>query len=305
MRWVFTTSTAVTAIVLSASCAGSDCGNGKAPRSLEVLAETETFTLASTVTGRTYQIFVALPRGYDEGDSLYPVLYSVDANGQFGTIVDAVRAMPFEGLPEPLVIGIGYPVGHFWNALSPRAVDLTPTPDPVEVTREAEEYPQFPPMEGSGGGPGFLRFIREELIPYVEANYEASSEGRALYGHSFGGLFATYALFAGQGTFSRFVIGSPSYWWDDRASFELEAEFSRVNDSLPARVFFSVGLLEEVPGDEDAQYRMVSNLREFLDVLQGRGYEGLAFASEFFPDENHTSVIPATISRGVRFVFSN
>lgn len=297
--------TAVTATVLSTSCVGGDSGSRTAPQSLKVLAETETFTLTSTVTGRMYQIFVALPRGYEESDSLYPVLYSVDANGQFGTIADAVRVMPFEGLPEPLVIGIGYPVGRFWNALSPRAVDLTPTPDPVEVAREAEEYPQFPPMEGSGGGPGFLRFIREELIAYVEANYKASSEGRALYGHSFGGLFGTYALFAGEGTFSRFVIGSPSYWWDDRASFELEAEFSRANDSLPARVFFSVGLLEEVPGDDDAQYRMVSNLHEFLDVLQGRGYQGLTIASEFFPDENHTSVIPATISRGVRFVFSN
>ena len=305
MRCVFATVTVVTAIVLSSSCTGRDSGNGAAPQSLEVLAETETFMMESTVTGRSYQIFVALPRGYEESDSLYPVLYGVDANGQFGTIVDAVRAMPFEGLPEPLVIGIGYPVGPFWNALSPRAGDLTPTPDPVEVEREAEEYPQFPPMEGSGGGPGFLRFIREELIPYVEANYKASSEGRALYGHSFGGLFGTYALFAGEGTFSRFVIGSPSYWWDNRASFELEAEFSRANGFLPAKVFFSVGLLEEVPGEEDAQYRMVSNLREFLDILEERGYKELTFASEFFPDENHTSVIPATISRGLRFVFRN
>lgn len=304
MRGVFR-AIALMLTAVSASCTGGDSENGAPHQSLAVLAQTETFTLESAVTGRTYQIYVALPRGYEDSDSLYPVLYSVDANSQFGTIVDVARAMLVEGLPEPLLIGIGYPVGHPWNAMSPRAVDLTPTADPETVAQDARDYPEYPPMEGSGGGPEFLQFIRQELIPYVEANYKASPDGRALYGHSFGGLFGTYALFAGEGTFSRFVIGSPSYWWDDRESFEMEAEFSESHDSLPAKVFFAVGLLEEVPGEEDAQYRMVSNLQEFLEVLQGRGYQGLTLASEFFPGENHTSVIPVTISRGVRFVFSN
>ena len=58
------------------------------------------------------------------------------------------------------------------------------------------------------------------------------------------------------------------------------------------------------PGDEVmAPFNMVSNLRAFLSALKKRGYKGLSYKSVFFPQENHLSVIPPTISRGLRFVF--
>lgn len=48
---------------------------------------------------------------------------------------------------------------------------------------------------------------------------------------------------------------------------------------------------------------MLSNLREFLSVLESRKYEGLIWGSHLFEGENHVSVIPATISRGLRSVY--
>ena len=63
-------------------------------------------------------------------------------------------------------------------------------------------------------------------------------------------------------------------------------------------------MLEEKPGDEVmAPFNMVSNLKVFLSVLEKRGYKDLTYKSVFFPEENHLSVIPPTISRGLRFVF--
>jgi hypothetical protein len=38
--------------------------------------------------------------------------------------------------------------------------------------------------------------------------------------------------------------------------------------------------------------------------LRGRKYPSLRFDSVVFPDETHGSVIPATISRGLRRVFA-
>ena len=69
---------------------------------LEVLADTETFLITSKITGRTYQIFIALPHGYEKNEEPFPVIYGVDANGQFGTLVDASRLLPFEGYPKQL-----------------------------------------------------------------------------------------------------------------------------------------------------------------------------------------------------------
>jgi len=272
------------------------------------LSGTTSRIVVSETTGRTYQISVTLPRTYDTSNETYPVLYAVDANIEFGTVVETARLMQLEGLiPELIVVGIGYPVGTFIEALAPRAVDLTPTEDRgfQERAAVAEANSDRPVHEGNGGAPGFLRFVREELIPSIEAEYRADPRGRALYGHSFGGLFAFYSLLEGEGTFHRFIVGSPSLWWDQGVSFELEDRFAETHSALPARAFFSVGMLED-EGPNDAVpwgQLMVSNLRTLLDVLDERNYEGFEFASHFFEDETHTSVVPATISRGLRYIY--
>ncbi len=289
---------------LTLSCQGDATDSEVAPNPARALAETESRVITSFITGRTYEISVAFPRGYKKADMLYPALYAVDANFEFGMIVETARVLAWEGNPELLVVGIGYPVGRGWNALGPRAVDLTPTPDQEAIERLHEKYPEFPVLEGSGGAPGFLRFVLEELIPLIETEYKASPDGRGLYGHSFGGLFSAYALFHGEGAFDRFIVGSPSLWWDNRVTFQFEEEYAEAHDSLEARVFFSVGVLEEPEGDQKlAEFAMVSNVREFSQVLRARQYEGLSQQFHVFEDETHLSVIPATISRGLRFVY--
>jgi predicted alpha/beta superfamily hydrolase len=293
-------------ITLTLSCGSELVDSERRTDPPGALADTESRVISSSITGRTYQISVALPRGYQEADTSYPVLVALDANMQFGTVVEAVRSLGwFTEIPELLVVGIGYPVGRGWNAAGPRAVDLTPTEDQDRLDKFAKEYPAWPVLEGSGGAPGFLRFIREELIPIIERDYKASSQGRALYGHSLGGLFAAYALFKGESTFHRFIIGSPSLWWDNRLIFEYEEAYASSHDSLPARVFLSAGLSEEEVGDEiQNPFAGVSNLRDLSEVLDRRAYIDLTWQTHVFEGETHLSVIPATISRGLRFVYA-
>jgi hypothetical protein len=65
------------------------------------LADTQSRNLTSTVTGRTYQISVSLPENYATSTETYPVLYAVDANTQFGTVVETARRLRrFEMVPE-------------------------------------------------------------------------------------------------------------------------------------------------------------------------------------------------------------
>ena len=130
------------------------------------LADTRSRTVTSRITGQTYEISVALPRGYETSEYRYPVLYAVDANGEFGTVVEAARLLSSDQLvPELLIVGIGYPVGQFIDASAPRAVDLTPTADRDWERIHAAALPDRPAPEGSGGAAGFLRFLRQERIP--------------------------------------------------------------------------------------------------------------------------------------------
>ena len=250
------------------------------------LPDTQRRNLTSEITGRTYQISVALPRNYATSNETYPVLYAVDANFEFGTVVEAARFLHVEKtIPELIIVGIGYPVRAGLRTL--RTVDLTPTEDPGAAP------------EGSGGAPGFLEFIRRELISLVELEFRANPAGRALYGHSLGGFFGLYALLEGEGTFQRVIAGSPSIGWDNRVILQMEAAYAESHESLPAQLFLSSGFLED-----NQEYReSVADVKELVAVLDARNYGDLQIKTAYFDDETHMSVIPATISRGLRAIY--
>ena len=70
-----------------------------------------------------------------------------------------------------------------------------------------------------------------------------------------------------------------------------------------ARLFVSVGALEE-SSERLKPFAMVSNLARMIELLSSRRYPSLRLDSVVFSDETHVSVIPATISRGLRRVFA-
>lgn len=276
--------------LLSASC--SRHATQMPPDPVAYLAGTSSRVITSTTTGRTYQVSVALPRGYEASSASYPVLYALDANGHFGIVVETARLLEFEKRIPPLVIvGIGYPLGYFFDTLGKRPLDLTVTEDRTWQF----PIPDLPPLEGTGGGPEFFQFLTGELMPLVQAEYRVDEQDRTLLGHSFGGLFAFHALLHGQDAFERFVIISPSLWWDDRVAFQQEEAYAAANRGLAARAFFSVGL------NESEQH--VASVRDLVPVLTARNYEGFTWTAHFFEDESHDSVVPASISRGLRYVY--
>src|SRR3546814_14886732 len=70
---------------------------------------------------------------------------------------------------------------------------------------------------------------------------------RILFGHSLGGLFAAHALLTRPHSFSAFIVGSPSLWWNGFAILE---ELPAFRDRLAAlsrqpRVFVDVGAREQ------------------------------------------------------------
>lgn len=280
-------------------------GKRKQTSSAAFLNEVKSWNMKSSASKRTYQISLAVPDGYSKEHSPYPILYAVDANAEFGTVVETARNLAFtKEVPDLVIVGIGYPnpgVG-LKASFAPRVLDLTPSGDAAWVNQSAEEFRQvgLPVPEGSGGAPGFLKFLREELIPSIEKKYNVKPDDRALFGHSIGGLFGLYVLFEGDGLYQRFIVGSPSIWWDKRVILDKEKSFAATGRAIPARVFLSVGSLEQ----GDPAYPMVTDMRALTKTLKRRHYEGLEFRAHIFDDETHVSVVPATISNGLRFIYS-
>jgi predicted alpha/beta superfamily hydrolase len=265
------------------------------------LAGTATFLLQSKQTHRTYQISVALPRGYDVKHAGYPVLFAMDANAEFGMAVEMARLLAADHrMPSAIVVGIGYdlPGIAFEASFGERSFDLTPTSSAKDLAdlKSFAQRVHVPEPTVTGGAPQFLNFIKNDLTPALQARYSVGTD-RALFGHSLGGLFGVYALLHDDGFFQRFVIGSPSLWFDNKTEFKDEERYHGGHKALPARVYMGIGGLEESSDDP-----MVSDFERFSAVLQSRGYEGLSVETEILNGEDHYSVMPLTLLHGLESV---
>jgi predicted alpha/beta superfamily hydrolase len=274
------------------------------------LADTEVHYLRSEHVGDEFKVFVG--HCGDVGAPAPATLYVSDANGLFAGAVDMVRLMQLSAhLPPMLVVGIGYRLAGIAGTEALRTRDFTPTFD-----REFEQI--FPTQTMMGGADKFLAFIRDELQPWVHENYDVDAASSAFFGHSQGGLFATYVLLTQPDTFARYGIGSPSLWWHDDVMFECEARYAATHDDLAAKVFFSVGEFEDHEGRQREASRlspgeqqvaglryidMVADSERMAAVLRDRRYPSLEMESEVLPGEFHITVPLLNLSRSLRYLF--
>jgi uncharacterized protein len=274
------------------------------------LAGTEVHYLHSEHVGDEFKIFVGHCGA--PGPEPRAVLYVGDGNGLFASAVDIVRLMQLSAhLPPLLVVGIGYRMAGIDETVLVRTRDFTPTSDP----RFGRWFPDHTMM---GGAANFLAFIRDELKPWIYSHYRVDPGDAAYFGHSLGGLFATYVLLTEPATFRRYGIGSPSLWWHDDMMFPYEQRYADEHDDLAAKVFFAVGAFEDHDGrqreasrlsDEEralAQLRyidMVADTQRMYELLRGRNYASLEIDSIVMPDEFHITVAPVNLSRSLRFLF--
>jgi predicted alpha/beta superfamily hydrolase len=255
---------------------------------------TRAFALESMINGRDYRLLVALPESYADGDTTrYPVLYVLDGNTLFGLATDTHRALRiFQEVADVVIVGIGYDAGFFMDTFVSRWTDYTPSRDISADTSFARRFlsDRAESVLRSGGGAQFLQVLRQEVIPFVDARFRTTRD-RGLWGHSFGGLFALHVLFEQPDLFARYAISSPSLWWNQQEMIAREANYARDLKALSGRVYLSVG------SQEDQQL-----FETFTATLRARGYEHLELASHVFEGETHASVVPAAMSRSLRFL---
>ena len=251
---------------------------------------TETKYLSSSIVGDEFEISVSLPL-FSRRDTTYPVLYVMDANVDYAMTTRIASMLQLgKELPQVILVGIGYRTDSLFTWLALRSKHLTPTvvPDPTGNKWQ------------TGGAPLFLRFIREELMPFIRANYPASKSS-AFLGYSYGGLFGLYTLFHHPETFERYIIGSPSIWFDSTVTFRYEEQYASAHSDLPAKVFMSAGQLEEKLG---IKYNMLGNIKTLADILLKRRYPTFRLETVVFDTETHLSGGAVAISRGLRAAYA-
>jgi uncharacterized protein len=287
-----------------------------------VLPLTESHLLHSAASGRDYRISVALPITEPvTATQKLPVIYVLDADEIFGLVTDTVRLFTDSGaIPAVLVVGIGYPIRSFDEAMEPRSADYTPVVDrPYEQL--VEELTGGKRRVVTGGAQAFLKFIRAELKPFIASHYPADPTDAAIVGHSLGGLFGLYVLLQEPDTFKRYLIGSPCLMCGNSYLFKREAAYAATHKDLGARVYMDIGTEEsdlhkilnippEMHAAEDRYLDAtghpdsVALFRKFTAQLKSRHYPSLRLHTVIEAGEGHESVPPILVSRGLRALFA-
>jgi len=287
-------------ILLAASAAActerADAQSAQAPVQTEgapyVLKGTQVWTVPDPVSGRDYEVFVSLPASYETSPGRrYPVLYVTDADYAFPIIRQIARRVNLDGpvIEEFILVGLSYARGD--NPAASRNRDYTPTPNGPRRARSTVH----------GGGPAYQTWLKTQALPFIENRFRADPARRVLLGHSYGALLGAQILFTDPALFHGYVLGSPSFWFDQQHMMSMEAEYARTHRDLPAEVFMYIGAYE-TPGPgprHTTDADMVGDVQTMERTLKSRAYPGLRVRSTVLEDEDHLTVAPVGFTRAL------
>lgn len=238
---------------------GGDGGNSDS----ETKQSTETFSIESDSVGIKYNISVGLPPTYDETGTPHAAIFLLDGDNFFNEFYES-----YDEDDDIILIGI--------NNTHRRNTDYLPV-----NTCEIE----------GGGNAKFLEFLVNELVPYLDSEYNIDSALRLLFGHSHGGSFVFYTLFTDHGeTFPILFSNDASLrCW---GVLSLEQKYFDQNLDLPV-VFYSSGATE---GGAD-------EVRPVMEKIIDREYVGLKVKYDEILG-THDGILNAAFSRGFDWIGS-
>ena len=225
----------------------------------------------SAVLNEERNAYVFLPDGYSQSKNRYPVLYmlySVAPDYHFSTGVVA-------GLCRlkliPPMITVAFDLGDGMR-------DLTPT-----------QSPDYGPA--SGGASDFLKYLKDELIPFIEKSYRTSQE-RLFWSHSIGGLFGLYALLKEPEVFSSVLVSSPFFVYDRGERYIIKNTKTFLDGRRGEEAFLYICV-----GNEP---RLAAEIEAFLSILEEAKPEGMSWKYVKMAEENHMSILARSLTEGLR-----
>ncbi|KAH7163845.1 Alpha/Beta hydrolase protein [Fusarium sp. MPI-SDFR-AT-0072] len=250
-------------------------------------------------------------------DTIVSTVYIVDGNAYFFTATDIARRLEFTHQTRAVIVAVGYPNktcvfdtrrnGDLTPASSDGAYDIPPGPD---------GKPSLGPF---GGASDFLDIIKNDIQPYIESTLfpgvPLGAGPKALFGHSYGGLFTLNALFTKPESFDTFIAASPSIWFNNCSIVRDQEQRFNERDPLAGRaprllVMFGGAeqTLIQLPGESDEKFEKKqkgATLRKMKDNALGlvaRMEESPHLRNVWcweFEGEDHGCAAPCALQRGL------
>ncbi len=247
-----------------------------------------THVIHSNILNENRTLNIYLPDGYQENDTAsYPVIYLLDgaADEDFIHVVGLIQFYTFpwiEQVPNSIVVGI---------ANTDRRRDFT---YPSTFKSDIELSPT------SGHSDTFIFFLEKELQPYIRKTFRTTSS-RMIIGQSLGGLLATEILFKKPTLFDKYLIISPSLWWDDASLLKLKPELLKPDFQHTLDIYIGVG--KEGLGPGEIPHVMEVDANVLADMIKSSESKNVRVYFDYLPDKDHATIGHQAVSNGLQILY--
>jgi uncharacterized protein len=220
--------------------------------------------LSSKILNEERTLLISVPPGYESSKEKYPVLYLLDG--------------------DVLPIAESYYLLNNFEQLFPRMI--------VVAIKNTNRNRDMLPSQRSEGAKKFLKFISEELFPYIKKNYRADNF-RILFGASNAGVFVLYSLLESPNAFSGYISSSPTVIW------RYDYLVNKVKEVAASKLVLN-RFLYIIYGDKEWP-EMRDTLKKYIPLLEELKTKDLKLKTIYLPDESH--VPAASLSNGLKYIF--
>jgi predicted alpha/beta superfamily hydrolase len=231
---------------------------------------------------------IYLPEGYNKNDTIkYPVTYLLDgsADEDFIHVVGLFQFNNFSWInrvPKSIVVGI---------ANIDRRKDFT---YPTTIEEDQKRDPT------SGKSANFISFIETELQPFIEKKFKTNNS-KTIIGQSAAGLLATEILIKKPYLFNKYIIISPSLWWDNGSLLNVESPI--YEESYKEKIDIYIGVGKEGLAPTEIPHVMEVDANLLSEKLKSTKSKNVKISFDYLPEEDHATITHQAIFNAMRILY--
>ena len=222
----------------------------------------------STELDTVKNIWIYLPKNYENTENNFPVIYMHDAQNLFDAETSYVGEWEVDEFMDTLNSNQSIIIG-IEHGNEKRIDELTP-------------YKHK--KHGGGNGDAYLSFIKNTLKPYIDKTYRTKTEAEhtSIFGSSLGGLMSFYAVIKYPETFGKAGVFSPAFWINPEI-FDL---VRATNIPKTSKFYFLAGT--------DEGETMIPKLEDMLKLLEAKGVQENQIESRIIDGGKHNEKLWAS-----------
>ena len=232
-------------------------------------------SIQSKVLNENRKFLINLPKGYDDSDKSYPVIYRLDGDSDlFIETVGVINHLVYmeEIIPEMIVVLIEN---------TDRTRDMMPTNTSWFKTEPGAE--------------NFKNFIENELMPHIDGSYRTTNE-KLLCGQSLSAIFTLYYLLTSPDSFDSFIACSGGFPDCEEYFINLTNDFLKTKQTKTTNIFLTHGLKDFL----DPEGIIKEQLLRFTDKIESK--ENVVSKLKIYEDEGHVPF--QSLYHGLRFIYA-